>query len=49
MRKSVSLYARIKAKYIKLILKGFKMIEEKERYIFKLFLYIRDQYMSIRC
>jgi hypothetical protein len=31
-RKSVSLYARMKVKYLKLILKGFKIIEEKERY-----------------
>jgi hypothetical protein len=31
-RKSVSLYARIKVKYLRLILKGFKILEEKERY-----------------
>jgi hypothetical protein len=31
MRKNVSLYARIKVKYIKMILKGVKMIEEKEK------------------
>lgn len=31
MRKNVSLYARIKIKYIKMILKGVKIIEEKEK------------------
>jgi hypothetical protein len=31
MRKNVSLYARIKVKYIKMILKGVKMIEEREK------------------
>ncbi len=31
MRKSVSMFARVKVKYIKLILKGIKIIEEKEK------------------
>ena len=32
MRNNVSLYARIKVKYVKMILKGVKMIEEREKY-----------------
>ena len=31
MRKSVSMYARIKVKYFKLIFKGIKILEEKEK------------------
>jgi hypothetical protein len=31
MRKSASLYVRINVKYLKLILKGTKMIEEKKQ------------------
>lgn len=31
MRKSVSLYTRVKVKYFKLIMKGFKILEEKEQ------------------
>lgn len=32
MRKNVSMYTRMKAKHFKLILKGWKILEEKNRY-----------------